>query len=470
LPRKRFLGNPRKPEESRREFFAGASGREDAAVSTALLRRHLWSQLDEAGRRAALERPAIWAGADVAETVTRIIAEVRRDGDTALLQLARTLDKVEIADLEVSPAEFDDAEASLELAAREAIGTAITNVSRFHAEQRSATLRVETAPGVVCERVTRPLRAVGLYVPAGTAPLPSTAIMLAVPAGIAGCPVRVVCTPPRRDGRADPAVVFAARACGVRRIFKVGGAQAVAAMAYGTGSIPKVDKIFGPGNAWVTAAKQAAALDPAGAALDMPAGPSEVMVIADAGANPRFVALDLLSQAEHGPDSQVVLVTPSPAFADAVEAEIATALPELPRRPIIANSLAHAAVILVANLDQALEVANDYAPEHLILQVDEPRRLAERVQSAGSVFLGAWTPESVGDYCSGTNHVLPTYGFARAYSGLSVADFQRRMTIQELTRDGLAGLAPTVTALAGLEGLDAHAAAVRVRLAREGSE
>lgn len=436
-------------------------------MSTAVIRRHVWSQLDDGGRRAALERPAVRAGTGVAETVRRIIAEVRNDGDDALRRLARTLDGVDLTDLQVSAAEFAEAEASLEPAARAAIGTAIANVSRFHAEQRGTTLRVETAPGVVCERVTRPLRAVGLYVPAGTAPLPSTAIMLAVPAGIAGCPVRVMCTPPRRDGRADPAVVFAARACGVGQIFKVGGAQAVAAMAYGTDSIPKVDKLFGPGNAWVTAAKQAAALDPAGAALDMPAGPSEVMVIADAGADPRFVALDLLSQAEHGPDSQVVLVTPSAAVADAVDAQIAAALPGLPRRQIIERALAHGAAILVTGLEQALDVANDYAPEHLILQVDEPRRLVDRVQSAGSVFLGAWTPESVGDYCSGTNHVLPTYGFARAYSGLSVADFQRRMTLQELTRDGLAGLAPTVLTLAGLEGLDAHAAAVRIRLARK---
>jgi histidinol dehydrogenase len=290
--------------------------------------------------------------------------------------------------------------------------------------------------------------------------------MLAVPAAIAGGAIRVLCTPPRADGRADPAVVVAARRCGIRRIFKVGGAQAIAAMAYGTATIPKVDKIFGPGNAWVTAAKQRVAQDPAGAALDMPAGPSEVMVIADAAADPRFVALDLLSQAEHGPDSQVVLVTTAPELVPRVRAEITAVLTALPRRDIIRQSLAHSAAVRVDTLAEAAEVANRYAPEHLILQVTEPRRLLASIDAAGSVFLGAWTPEAVGDYCSGTNHVLPTYGYARAYSGLAVADFERRMTVQELTRQGLAGLAPTVTTLAQLEGLAAHAAAVQVRLER----
>ena len=304
----------------------------------------------------------------------------------------------------------------------------------------------------------------GLYVPAGSAPLPSTAIMLGVPAEIAGCPIRVMCTPPRKDGRADPAVVFAARQCGVRDIFKAGGAQAVAAMAYGTGSIPKVAKIFGPGNAWVTAAKSISAADPAGAALDMPAGPSEVMVIADALADPRFVALDLLSQAEHGPDSHVVLVTEEPGFVAKVEAEIAGVLPSLDRRATIERALEHAIAVLVPDLHTAIAVANEYAPEHLIIQTTDPRALVADVRTAGSVFLGRWTPESVGDYCSGTNHVLPTYGYARAYSGLSLADFQRRMTIQEVSLTGLRGLAPTVRTLAGLEGLDAHARAVTVRL------
>ena len=289
----------------------------------------------------------------------------------------------------------------------------------------------------------------------------------AVPARLAGCPLRIICTPPRPDGRAAPAVVVAAQACGVDQIFKVGGAQAVAAMAYGTATVPKVDKIFGPGNAWVTAAKTQVATDPGGAALDMPAGPSEVMVVADAGADPEFVALDLMSQAEHGPDSQAILVCTDAALAEATQRAIDAALPALPRRDIISASLQHGAVILTANLGEAFEIVNRYAPEHLIVQVEDPRQYIDLIDNAGSVFLGPWTPESVGDYCSGTNHVLPTYGYARSYSGLSVGSFQKQLTFQELSRDGLAGLGDTVTTLAGLEGLDAHAEAVRVRLGRQ---
>jgi len=320
---------------------------------------------------------------------------------------------------------------------------------------------------VVCERVSRPVPAVGLYVPAGSAPLPSTAIMLAVPASLAGCPLRVICTPPRPDGRADPAVVVAAMACGVDQIYKAGGAQAVAAMAYGTATIPKVDKIFGPGNAWVTEAKTQVATDPAGAALDMPAGPSEVMVVADATADPEFIALDLMSQAEHGPDSQAILVCTDAGLIEATHQAVAAALPALPRREIIAAALSHSVALQTADLDEAFEIVDRYAPEHLIIQVENPRQYIEKINNAGSVFLGPWTPESVGDYCSGTNHVLPTYGYARSYSGLSVSSFQKQLTFQELSRDGLEGLGNTVTTLAGLEGLDAHAEAVRVRLRRQ---
>jgi histidinol dehydrogenase len=423
-----------------------------------------WSSLDTAARRIALLRPAIAQEPGFETRVREIIATVRRDGDAALRRLAREFDGAELLSLKVTEDEARSAEASLPVQARSAIETAIANVRRFHEAQSTPPLRVETAPGVVCERISKPLAAVGLYVPAGTAPLPSTAIMLGVPSAIAGCPVRVLCTPPRPDGQADPVVVVAARACGVRDIFKAGGAQAVAAMAYGTESIPKVAKVFGPGNAWVTAAKTIVAGDPAGAALDMPAGPSEVMVVADQRADARFIALDLLSQAEHGPDSHVVLVTPDEALVARVEAAMDVALGSLPRRPIIEQALRHSVVVLVADLAEAIAVANEYAPEHLILQVAEPRAVVASVTTAGSVFLGRWTPESVGDYCSGTNHVLPTYGYARAYSGLSVADFQRRMTLQEVTLSGLRGLAPTVLTLAGLEGLDAHARAVTVRL------
>ncbi len=423
-----------------------------------------WSGLDTPARRAALLRPAITQHPDLDGRVRDLIATVRRDGDAALIGLARELDQAELTALRVSEDEAKSAEAALPAQARSAIETAIAHVRRFHEAQSTPPLRVETAPGVVCERISKPLDAVGLYVPAGTAPLPSTAIMLGVPSEIAGCPVRILCTPPRPDGRADPAVVVAARACGVRDIFKAGGAQAIAAMAYGTVSIPKVAKIFGPGNAWVTAAKTIVAADPAGAALDMPAGPSEVLVVADRWADARFVALDLLSQAEHGPDSHVVLVTPDEALVARVEAEMDAALGSLPRRAIIEQALRHSVAIVVSDLTEAIAVANEYAPEHLILQVSEPRAAVANVSTAGSVFLGRWTPESVGDYCSGTNHVLPTYGYARAYSGLSVADFQRRMTLQEVTLSGLRGLAPTVLTLAGLEGLDAHARAVTVRL------
>ena len=300
--------------------------------------------------------------------------------------------------------------------------------------------------------------------PAGTAPLPSTAIMLAVPSTIAQCPVRVICTPPRPDGKADPAVLVAAAECGVTEVYKLGGAQAVAAMAYGTESVPKVDKIYGPGNAWVTAAKTEVSSDPNGAALDMPAGPSEVLVIADADADPRAVALDLLSQAEHGVDSQVILVTTSGSIADAVDKEIEAALPDLSRRDIMAESLNHSRVFFAVNMQEAIEVSNAYAPEHLIMQVNDARSYLDEIQNAGSIFLGAYTPESVGDYCSGTNHVLPTYGYARAYSGLSVFDFQKRMSVQELTADGVRLLQPTVSTLARMEGLDAHARAVEVRI------
>jgi histidinol dehydrogenase len=309
-----------------------------------------------------------------------------------------------------------------------------------------------------------PLGAVGLYVPAGTAPLPSTAIMLAVPARLAGCPLRVMCTPPRADGTADPAVLVAARLCGVSRVFKLGGAQAVAAMAYGTESVPKVDKIFGPGNAWVTAAKQFVAADAGGAALDMPAGPSEVLVIADESARPAFVAADLLAQAEHSEDAQVVLLTTSRALAEACIAEVARQLESLPRKAIASRAITESRVILVPDLATALEVSNRYAPEHLILQVRAPRQWLGCIRNAGSVFLGAWTPETMGDYCSGTNHVLPTYGHARAYSGLGVADFVKRITVQEVSPAGLADLGVTARTLARMESLDAHANAVSVRL------
>jgi histidinol dehydrogenase len=436
---------------------------------TTRLKTLTWSTLDDDARSAALTRPALTGNPELGERTAEIIAQVREGGDTVLRELTRRFDRVELDSLRVDDDEFKWAEEQIGAEARTAMGIAIRNIETFHTAQLSAPIRVETAPGVVCERINRPVGSVGLYVPAGSAPLPSTAIMLAVPAKLAECPVRIICTPPRPDGRADPAVVVAARMCGIEAIFKVGGAQAVAAMAYGTETIPKVDKIFGPGNAWVTAAKTAVATDPAGAALDMPAGPSEVMVMADDSANPRFVALDLLSQAEHGPDSQAILVCTDPAIAGAVEAEIDAALPALSRRKIIEKSLSHGVCFVVDNIEAGFDIANRYAAEHLIIQINNARQYIDSIKNAGSIFIGPWTPESVGDYCSGTNHVLPTYGFARNYSGLSVRDFQKQLTLQELTRPGLEGLAPTVRTLAGLEGLDAHAQAVAVRLESDDS-
>jgi histidinol dehydrogenase len=381
-----------------------------------------------------------------------------------LRELTLKFDGADVSDLRVSESEIEAAIARLSPEQLAAIDLAIDNVRRFHEQQQPAPIKVETMPGVVCERVSHALDAVGLYVPAGTAPLPSAAIMLAVPAAIAGCPTRILCTPPQADGRADAAVLAAASRAGVTEIYKIGGAQAIAAMAYGTESVPKVCKIFGPGNAWVTSAKTLVSIDAHGAAIDMPAGPSEVMVIADDAASVEFVASDLLSQAEHGSDSQVVLVTTSATLAEAVNVALQAQLADLGRAKIASQALHHARIFIVEDLDTAVALSNQYAPEHLILQIREPRAILPELRNAGSVFVGPWTPESVGDYCSGTNHVLPTYGFARTYSGLGVDQFMRQMTIQELSREGLEGISSAVLSLAGMEGLDAHAAAVTIRL------
>ncbi len=423
-----------------------------------------WNSLDEPGRAAALARPAQRDAAAVSDAARAIVAAVRRDGDRAVRDYTARFDAVRLEDLEVSAREFDAAERALDQDQLAAIDTAIATVHKFHAAQMPPAIRVETAPGVICERRSVPVRAVGLYVPAGSAPLPSTAIMLAVPAAIAACPLRVMCTAPDRNGRANPAVLAVARRAGVHHVFKVGGAQAIAAMAYGTASVPKCDKLYGPGNAFVTAAKLLVASDPAGAAADLPAGVSEVMVVADETANPEFVAADLLAQAEHSPDAQALLVTPARALAVAVAAALERQRQRLARADILAQSVQHVRLVVVESLDAALALANDYAPEHLILQVREPRSWLAQVSAAGSVFLGPWSPESMGDYCSGTNHTLPTYGYARAHSGLCLEDFQKRITVQELSGPGLAALGPTAQTLARMEGLDAHAAAVTVRL------
>jgi histidinol dehydrogenase len=423
-----------------------------------------WQELDATAKAAILQRPGSGDEVSRNDAVAAIVDTVRRDGDAALRRYTQEFDNVEVAELQVSPEEANSAAAALSAEAIAAIDTAIRNVRTFHEAQLPQALSVETMQGIQCERVSHAIDAVGLYVPAGTAPLPSAAIMLAVPAVLAGCPTRIMCTPPRADGSADPAVVTAAMRAGVSEIYKVGGAQAIAAMAYGTDSVPKVNKIFGPGNTWVTLAKSLVAMDPGGAAIDMPAGPSEVLVIADQSASARFVAADLLSQAEHGVDSQVLLVTDSADLAINVINELGSQLEQLSRIEIARASLQHARLIVADDIAEAVAISNAYAPEHLILQVDGARDWLPEVRNAGSVFIGPWAPEAVGDYCSGTNHVLPTNGYARAYSGLGIDQFLRQMTIQELTRPGLESISDAVVELANLEGLDAHAAAIKVRL------
>lgn len=429
-----------------------------------------WSKLSAAERRSLLRRPTLRSDALVRRRVSRIIDKVRESGDAGLREITRQLDGVDLQRFRVSDAEFDQAEADLSAAASDAINLAISNVTRFHEKQMPASLDLEPMPGIRCERLSRPIDSVGLYVPAGSAPLPSAAIMLGVPAVIAACPQRVMCTPPRPSGNADSAILVAARRSGVNSVFKIGGAQAIAAMAFGTVSVPKVDKIFGPGNAWVTVAKTIVSGDPLGAAVDMPAGPSEVLIIADETASPEFVAADLLSQAEHGEDSQVILITTNRQLGESIGRQMTAQVVRLERRQIVEKALANSRLIVAPDLETALEISNTYAPEHLIIQTKRPREALPYVRNAGSVFLGPWSPESAGDYCSGTNHVLPTYGFARSHSGLGVEQYMRQMTVQELSEEGLRSIAPAITELAKLEGLDAHAEAVRRRVtAREES-
>lgn len=423
-----------------------------------------WQSASPDQRRAALARPAADTRDEVFRQAASIVSAVRAEGDAAIRRFTRQFGGPELQDLRVSRAEFTAARESLTVTQIAALERAVANVSRFHEAQKSAPLAVDTMPGVRCERITRPIDRVGLYVPAGSAPLPSTAIMLAVPARIAGCASPAIASSPGPDGRLHDAVLVAAELCGVDTVYKMGGAQAIAALAFGTETVSKVDKIFGPGSAWVTAAKQIVAADPNGAAIDLPAGPSEVLVIADDSADARFVAADLLAQAEHDTIAQVVLVTPSQALARSVSEEIAAQLVTLGRRDIVIQSMANSRCILVEDLRSAVAVSNEYAPEHLIIQTHNPRALLEDVSCAGSVFLGAWSPESIGDYCSGTNHVLPTYGYARSYSGVSLVEYQKRITVQELSADGLRVLGPTAVTLSEMEGLDAHGNAVKLRL------
>ncbi|CBA15763.1 histidinol dehydrogenase [Xanthomonas albilineans] len=426
-----------------------------------------WNALDAQARTQALTRPVQAVAAQTRATVAQLLEQVRADGDVALQEITARLDGVVLQQFEVGADEFVAAEAAVPAALREALLQAMTRITAFHRAGVAQPYAVETAPGVVCERVVRPIGRVGLYVPAGSAPLPSTALMLCVPAALAGCREVVLCTPPRADGSADPAVLVAARLSGVDRVFKLGGAQAIAAMGFGTASVPSCDKLFGPGNSYVTEAKRQVAQAGA-AAIDMPAGPSEVLVIADAGADPAFVAADLLSQAEHGPDSQVVLLSDSAALIDAVEDELERQLATLPRAAIARQALAASRLILVGTLEEAFAISNRYAPEHLILALRAPRDWLERVEAAGSVFLGDYTPEALGDYCSGTNHVLPTSGAARAYSGVSVASFQNFVSVQSASQAGIAAIGACAVLMARAEGLDAHANAVALRMEKAG--
>ncbi|MBB4128970.1 histidinol dehydrogenase [Xanthomonas translucens] len=422
-----------------------------------------WNSLDAQARTQALTRPAQTVAAQTRAAVAQLLEDVRGRGDAALREITARFDGVVLQGFEVGADEFAAAEAAVPAVLREAMAQAAARIETFHRAGMTQPYAVETAPGVVCERVVRPIGRVGLYVPAGSAPLPSTALMLCVPAALAGCREVVLCTPPRADGSADPAVLVAARLTGVDRVFKLGGAQAIAAMGFGTESVPSCDKLFGPGNGYVTEAKQQVAQAGA-AAIDMPAGPSEVLVIADVGADAAFVAADLLSQAEHGPDSQVLLLSDSAELIDAVEDEIERQLATLPRAAIARQALAASRLIEVGALEEAFAISNRYAPEHLILALREPRGWLEKVEAAGSVFLGDYTPEALGDYCSGTNHVLPTNGAARAYSGVSVASFQNFVSVQSASRAGIAAIGACAVTMARAEGLDAHANAVALRM------
>lgn len=419
----------------------------------------IWNNLDQQQRRQAMQRPAIGSSKTIQAAVDEIRELVLSQGDAALFQLNERFDKVKLTQLKVSKQQIAEAANRIAPPLKQAIQTAQRNIATFHQAQKLQPVDLETQAGVRCQVLTRPINKVGLYIPGGSAPLFSTVLMLATPAKIAGCRQIILCSPPPI---ADE-ILYAASLCGVETIYQVGGAQAVMAMAFGTESIPKVDKIFGPGNAFVTEAKRQVSQDPNGAAIDMQAGPSEVLVIADEFANPEFVAADLLSQAEHGADSQVILVTTSETLAQQTELAIQRQLAQLPRAETAEKALSHSRIILAQDLAQCVEISNDYAPEHLIVQVKEARALLPQLDNAGSIFLGAYSPESMGDYASGTNHVLPTYGYSKTSSSLGLADFSKRMTVQELTPQGFLDLAQTVELMAEAEQLQAHKNAVTLR-------
>lgn len=419
---------------------------------------------DKSQWNALLKRPAL-SNESLYDSVGQVLAQVREEGDAAVLRLEKMFDKVELKSLEIPTEMIDEAGSLISGGLKDAITAAAANIRLFHQAQMPNLQKIETTPGVTCWQKAVPIQRVGLYIPGGSAPLFSTVLMLAIPAVTAGCPEIILCTPPDRNGKVNPAILFAAKTAGVSRIFTIGGSQAIAAMAYGTESVPKVSKIFGPGNSYVTAAKQLVSLKDV--AIDMPAGPSEVAVIADGNARPAFIAADLLSQAEHGPDSQVLLFTTSSRIIDEVQEEVVRQTALLPRQEIAVRALEHSRLILLNDMNEVMEMVNAYAPEHLIIQTANASELAEQVRNAGSVFIGEWSPESAGDYASGTNHTLPTSGYAMAYSGVNIDSFLRKITFQNLSREGLERLGPTIQTMASGESLDAHRNAVTIRLSQK---
>lgn len=425
------------------------------------MKHSYWQQCSEQEQTALLTRPAMTASDSISQSVADILDQVKQYGDEALKALSNKFDKVQINQIKLSNSEIKMAIDRVNPDLKQAMQLAVSNIKKFHQAQVKKTVTVETMPGITCQLVTRPINSVGLYIPGGSAPLLSTVLMLAIPANIAGCRKVILCSPPPI---ADE-ILYAAELCGVTEIYQLGGAQAIAAMAFGTVSVPKVDKIFGPGNAYVTEAKRQVSQRLDGAAIDMPAGPSEVLVIADSSANPAFIAADLLSQAEHGPDSQVLLLTPDEKMAQAVSLEVDKQLAQLSRQAIAEKALQASRLIVTQDLEQCVAISNRYGPEHLIIQTQNADELVEQITSAGSIFLGDWSPESAGDYASGTNHVLPTYGYTATYSSLGLADFQKRMTVQKLTPDGLKAIGNAVELMAQAEQLTAHKQAVTLRLA-----
>ncbi|MEC7453543.1 MAG: histidinol dehydrogenase [Pseudomonadota bacterium] len=423
-----------------------------------------WSSLSVNEKKQALARPAMANSQQLKQTVGDIIARVEKEGEAAVLEYTRKFDCPDLTSLVLSQENIDALAAKVTPEVASAIDTAFNNIKMFHEAQMPSDIALTTTPGVKCELRFTALDAVGLYIPGGSAPLPSTVLMLGVPALVAGCENKLLCTPPNKEQLIAPEIAYAARKCGIDKIFLCGGAQAIAAMALGTDSVPQVDKIFGPGNSFVTEAKQQVSQRADGAAIDMPAGPSEVLVLADEFANPEFVAADLLSQAEHGPDSQAILVSNSATLIEESKAAVERQLANLSRAEIARPAMENARYILADSIEQAIEASNAYAAEHLIVQIENARDYLPKIKYAGSIFLGPWSPESAGDYASGTNHVLPTYGYAKNYSSLGLLDFMRRYTIQELSADGMRNLGPAIMALAAAEGLDAHEQAVALRM------